>query len=269
MLARIALLVVLCAGLMTDIALSQPITRSSYQPASIDTAFERRLLKETHGHGTFVDVYTGAADRVTTIFVHGMPDGASTLSAVMQRAIDADGSVKAFAYDNKFRSLEDSSRDLAEAIGTWMDDNPDRKLRIAAHSMGGRVSLGALAILQKEGRLSGDLELNLIASPIAGVRSAIFARLAPGFLPWIRPLRGVAPASKFQRTIDRLALPSNVRVNIFVGDRDTVFKHGTRKYSALVRQLGATLTVFANATHSSIVDEVARMPEMLPASSAP
>jgi pimeloyl-ACP methyl ester carboxylesterase len=258
--ARIVIILLVCVELIPCHAIAQT-RREIREPASIDAAFERMLLKETHGRGLFVDVQTGAMDRLTTIFVHGMPDGASTLSGVIQNAIDADGTVKAFAYDNKFRSLEDSSRDLARAIETWMDDNGERPLRITAHSMGGRVALGALAQLQNRGRLTGDVELNLIASPIAGVRSAIFARLAPGFLPWIRPLRGIASASGFQRLIDRLDLPPNVRVHIFVGDKDKVFEHSTRKYRALVGRLHATLTVFADATHTSILDEVARLPD--------
>jgi pimeloyl-ACP methyl ester carboxylesterase len=241
---------------------------SGRQPASIDGVFERRLLKETHGHGTFVDVHTGPADQPTTIFVHGMPGAASSLTGVIQKAIDAGGTVKAFAYDNKFRSLEDSSGDLASSIETWMDDNPGRRLRVTAHSMGGRLALGALAILERDGRLTGDVELNLMASPIAGMKSAIFSLLAPGFLPWIRPLRGIASVSKFQGIIDRLQLPSNVKVNIFVGGKDDVFTHSTKKYGDLVEKLHATLKVFANATHMSILDEVARLPDVSPASRA-
>jgi pimeloyl-ACP methyl ester carboxylesterase len=244
------------------------VSASDRQPASIDAVFERQLLKETHGHGTFVDVHTGDADTPTTIFVHGMPGAASSLTGVIQKAIDAGGTVKAFAYDNKFRSLEDSSRDLASSIETWMDDNPGRRLRVTAHSMGGRVALGALAILETDGRLRRDVELNLMASPIAGMKSAIFSVLAPGFIPWIRPSRGIASVSKFQRVIDRLELPPNVKVNIFVGDKDEVFTHSTKKYGALVKKLHATLKVFANATHMSILDEVARLPDVIPASGA-
>jgi pimeloyl-ACP methyl ester carboxylesterase len=279
-----AALLLACGGLMTDTAPAQTrlhppegrainpgelqAAASGRQPASIDGGFERKLLKETHGHGTFVDVQTGAADKPTTIFVHGIPGAASSLSGVIQRAIDAGGTVKAFAYDNKFRSLEDSSRDLASSIETWMDDNPGRPLRVAAHSAGGRLALGALAILERDGRLTGDVELNLIASPIAGVKSAIFSLLAPGFLPWIRPSRGIASVSRFQGVIDRLELPSNVKVNIFVGDKDDVFKHSTKKYTDLVEKLHATLKVFANATHMSILDEVARLPDVFPTSGA-
>lgn len=267
MLARTAALLLVCGGLMTDTALSQ--TRPTRHPSSIDGVFERALLKQTHGHGTFVDVHTGAQDTPTTIFIHGMPGAASSLTGVIQKAIDAGGTVKAFAYDNKFRSLEDSSRDLASSLETWMDDNPGRPLRIAAHSVGGRLALGALAILVKNGRLDGDVELNLMASPIAGMKRAIFSLLVPDFIPWIRPMRGIASVSKFQGVIDRLELPSNVKVNIFVGDKDDVFKHSTKKYGYLVEKLHATLKVFANATHMSVLDEVARLPDVFPASGAP
>ena len=239
---------------------------SSRQPVSIDGAFERTLLKQTHGRGTFVDVHTGEAATSTTIFVHGMPGAASSLSGVMHKAIDDGDTVLAFAYDNKFRTLEDSSRDLASSIATWMDDNPGQALRLVAHSMGGRLALGALAILERDGRLTGDVELTLIASPIAGLRSAFFSPLAPGFIPWVRPSRGISSVSRFQKVIDRLELPSNVRVNVFVGDKDKLFKHSTKKYGNLVARLNATLKVFANATHTSILDEVARLPAVSPSS---
>jgi len=87
-------------------------------PSAIDGVFERKLLKQTHGRGTFVDVYAGAGDTRTTNFVHGIPGAASGLTAVIQTAIDAGGAVKAFVYDNTFRSLENSTRDLALSIET-------------------------------------------------------------------------------------------------------------------------------------------------------
>jgi pimeloyl-ACP methyl ester carboxylesterase len=201
-----------------------------------------------------VDVHLGAQDKPTNMFIHGMPGAASGLRRVMEPKIDAGESVKAFVYDNKFRSLEDSSRDLAEALRQWMHDHPGQPLRLTAHSAGGRVTLAALALLG-DGWLTRDIEVNLIASPLAGVRSATFARLAPGFLPWIRPLRGISPRSRVQKTIDQLQLPDNVRVYVHVGDKDSIVNHSTKRYTDLVRRLRATVTVFANATHTSILDQ--------------
>jgi hypothetical protein len=117
-------------------------------PASIDKTFEREALKKTHGRGMLIDVHVGNSDEPMTIAVHGTRGGPSTLTQVMQKQIDAGNTVKAFVYDDEFRSLEDSSRDLATSIELEMDRNSGRQLRLDAHSMGGRVALGALSILK-------------------------------------------------------------------------------------------------------------------------
>jgi hypothetical protein len=288
MLARIAALLLPCAALITNTGCARAHPNAMHavgmasaraamsdaiacnrQPATIDGRFERKLLKQTHGRGTLVEIHAGAAEKPTSIFVHGMPGAASSLMSVIQEAIDADETVKAFVYDNKFHSLEASSRDLAHSIEEWRNGHADRPLRLAAHSAGGRVALGSLAVLDSDGRLAGDIEVNLIASPIAGVKSATFARLAPNFIPWIRPLRGISPNSRFQTVIDRLRLPDNVKVNIFVGGQDRLFNYSTTRYRDLVERLHATFRVFADATHTSILDELARLPETLHASNAP
>jgi hypothetical protein len=62
--------------------------------------------------------------------------------------------------------------------------------------------------------------------------------------------------------IDRLELPSNVKIHIFVGGKDDVFKHSTKSYRRLVEKFHATVKVFANATHTSILDEVARVADV-------
>jgi hypothetical protein len=274
MLARIAAIILLCGGLTPETALSQTSPDSTRRSDSVallarlDAAFERKVLREARGRGTLIDIHPGRADRPTAIFVHGMAGAASDLTGVIQRAIDAGDTVTTFAYDDKFRTLEDSSRDLARAIDALMNGDPARTLRLVAHSMGGRVALGALASLQRDGRLTGEVELNLIASPIAGVPSAMFSQVAPAFLPWIRPSRGMASASGFQRMIDRLVLPSNVTVNIFVGGKDEVFDHSTDRYRLLIEKLRATVMVFAGATHMTILDEVARLPAAFPVAGA-
>jgi len=225
---------------------------------SLDEVFERKTLKETHGRGILVDVFTGEPGRTTAIAIHGIHGSPVDVAPLMQSEIDLGHTVKAFVYDDEFRSLQDSSADLATSIGRWVDEHPGRALRLDAHSMGGRVALGALNILCQQRRLTGEVEVNLIGSPIAGVKSANFSLLWPGFIPWIRPLHGVAPASKYQQMIDGLLLPNNVIVNVFAGDHDEVFNASTKKYRDLVRHLHGTLTIFHGATHVSILDVVAR-----------
>ena len=237
-----------------DFAASDLVT-----PESLNRVSERIAVKKAHGRGTLIDVHTGRDGRPTVIAVHGIAGQPSDLAPLIQKAIDAGDTVKAFAYDDKFRSLENSSLDLALAIEEWGNVQPTGSLRIDAHSMGGRVAIGAVAILTTRGALTNSVELNLIAVPLAGIARANLVRLLPRFLPWIRPLNGMASSSRYQRMIDHLQLPSTVEVNVFAGDQDTVFTHSTKKYRALVRVLHRTLHVFPNATHMSTVEEVARL----------
>jgi hypothetical protein len=48
----------------------------------------------------------------------------------------------------------------------------------------------------------------------------------------------------------------------------TTLEHSTREYHDLLERLHATLTVFENATHMSILDDIARLPETSPPSNA-
>ncbi len=65
------------------------------------------------------------------IAVHGIAGQPSDLSPLIQKAIHAGNTVKAFAYDDKFLSLEDSS--LAVSIEQWWNAHPTSSLRIDAH----------------------------------------------------------------------------------------------------------------------------------------
>jgi pimeloyl-ACP methyl ester carboxylesterase len=228
-------------------------------PAALDEAAVRAALKHSHGRGTLIDVHVGQDNHLTVVAVHGFAGRPSDLAPVIDKEIAAGNAVKAFAYDAKFRSLDDSSRDLAKAIATWSGANPKMPLRVYAHSIGGRVALGAIRRLASESQLESDIELNLIAVPLAGLRRANFIRLLPRFLPGVRPLHDVASWSAYQRMIDHVRLPDNVRVHVFAGAQDAVFSYSTPKYRVLLDRLHATLRVFPNATHMSTVDEVARL----------
>ena len=249
----VGMLVAAALGL-SSAARAQPPRAGASSLASLDQAFERSLMKKTHGHGALVPIHRGRPGGTTAILVHGIPGAPSSLAPLMESEIDAGSTVHAFAYDNRFRSLEESSADLAASIERWMDEHPQQPLRLDAHSMGGRLALGALDLLGRRHRLNRAIELNLIASPIAGTRSAVFALAAPVFLPFMRPLRGVAPTSQYQKMIDALRLPECVTVRVFVGGSDRVFEQTTKRYRHLVETLHGTLSVVADATHTSILD---------------
>src|SRR5262245_247919 len=96
--------------------------------AAMDKTSERMALRNAHGRGTLIDVHRGQEDQLTVIAVHGIRGTPSDLAPLIQKAIDADCTVKVFAYDDKFRSLEDSSHDLAVAIETWSEAHPSPDL---------------------------------------------------------------------------------------------------------------------------------------------
>jgi pimeloyl-ACP methyl ester carboxylesterase len=249
----------IAAVALTAVTTTVALEAGDLTPAPSDEAVERAALKRARGRGTLIDVRVGQDNHVTVVAVHGLAGRPSDLAPVMNKEIAAGNAVKAFAYDAKFRSLNDSSRDLAELLATLSEADPAIRLRIYAHSLGGRVALGAVARLSSEGRLTSDIELNLIAVPLAGLRRANVIRFLPRFLPGVRPLNDVASSSAYQRMIDSVRLPDNVRVSVFAGAQDAVFSHSTPKYRALVDALHATLLVFPKATHMSTVDEVARL----------
>jgi pimeloyl-ACP methyl ester carboxylesterase len=228
-------------------------------PAAFGKSAERLAIERADGRGSLVDMYAGNSEQPTVIAIHGIRGQASDLAPLIRRAAAAGNTIKTFAYDDTFRSLEDSSEDLAEALRTWAETHREAPLRIDAHSMGGRVALGALDRLSRDNTLRGRIELNLIAVPLAGVDRANWLRLLPPFLPWIRPLGDVASRYGYQRMIERVELPANVEVNVFAGGKDEVFKHSTPQYRAVVRLLRARMQVFPNATHMTTVDEVAQL----------
>jgi hypothetical protein len=93
-------------------------------PESLNKASERIAVKKAHGRGTLIDVHTGGDGQLTVIAVHGIAGQPSDLSPLIQKAIHAGHTVKAFAYDDKFLSLEDSSLDLAVTIEQWWNAHP-------------------------------------------------------------------------------------------------------------------------------------------------
>jgi hypothetical protein len=232
---------------------------SEISPAALVKVAKHNALRSAHGRGTLIDVHTQEGSYVLVIAVHGIAGTPSDLAPVMEKEIAAGHAVKAFVYDDKFRSLEDSSLDLALAIQQCSVARPEMLLRIYAHSGGGRVAIRALALLAVKGELAAQVELELIAVPLAGVKSANFIRLLPRFLPWVRSLGDVATRSEYQRQIEQVRLPETVHVNVFAGEMDTVFSYSTDKYRALVNVLHGTLRVIPKATHMSAVEEVARM----------
>ena len=251
---------------------TKPLEKPIAHRVDTGEAKEQRYLKRSKGAGTLVELSKGQPDRPMTVTIHGIKASPTMVDSLSKRASKAGDAVKTFAYDDKNTSLTKSSKDLAKGLHQWMKENPGRTLRIDAHSMGGRVALGALDELMKDKETrallkSRKVELNLIASPINGLASGYGASvpanipLAGPFIrefgPYVKPGMDMTPTSDFQERLDNLKLPKNVKVRVFIPDKDDVVNHD-ESFDAMCKNLNAKKVYLRNSDHVSAPDDAAR-----------
>ena len=232
----------------------------------VDETQERGIVGGINRQGRMVQLtpgQPGQSRNVAVVTVHGINASPDHVAPLAHQAAQNGQEVHTFAYDDQFRRLRNSSADMAHELGTWMDRNPGQPLQIRAHSMGGRVALGALAQLQQEGRLQGrPVNLDLIAPPLGGYHSADWARLdfadALGdSIPGMRPGKDMGTNSDFQLRLENLRLPENVTTRILLGDGDTVVDPNLPGFRRIAQNLRAQTIVVPGADHDSIVGRAA------------
>ena len=223
-------------------------------------AQEGQLLGGSNQPGRLVPLMQGRNGAVMTI--HGVNAAPDAVSSLAEPGVRSGQEVYTFAYDDRFRRLTDSSQDLAGQLAQWMERNPGQPLTLRAHSMGGRVTLGALALLQEQGRLSGrNIQLDLVAPPLGGYGAANWARAdftgaLGALIPVLRPGRDMGTGSAFQEQLENLRLPQNVRTRIFLGGRDQVVDSSLPGFQRIQRNLGAQLIRLPEADHNTILQQV-------------
>ena len=228
----------------------------------MDERFEARALGGKNKPGVLVDVAPGKPNRGLALSVHGLFEHPDNVKPLTQLGVDRGSATKTFAYDDKYRTQMNSSRDLAGQLATWVAENPNEKITLSGHSMGGRIILGAVDDLNRQGALDGrDVELNLVATPLSGYKIAEGMRAVPGFLdgviPGARPSRGMSPSSAFQKKLDAIRFPENIRVNVFTGADDMIVKT-TPTYRDLAQQLGdQEVLEFPDADHGETISQSA------------
>ncbi len=224
---------------------------------------EREVIGGRDRPGHMVPIAEGDPTRGLFFTVHGINDDPDSCRPLSEAAATSGGPVYTFAYDDRYRSLEDSSFDLAGEIEAQLGQAPE--MTISGHSMGARVSLGALKLLQDRGELAsaGPITLNLVAPVLAGFPSANGAMWAPHFIDHliggVQPGRGMGTHSPFQEMVEGLRLPANVRVHIFAGSKDTMVDHLNPSFLSIAHNLEAELTVLEGADHNSSVAAAAEL----------
>lgn len=174
--------------------------------------------------------------------------------------------VHTLVYDDQFRRLTDTSQELAQQLGEWLERNPGRPLQLSAHSMGSRIALGALEQLNRQGRLSGrPIQLDLLAPPLGGFASADLARLdftgaLSSMIPGIRPGYDMGSTSAFQERLESLRLPPNVSTRIFLGGRDRLIDPNTSGFQRIAANLNAEVIHLPEAGHGNLPEYVRQQP---------
>lgn len=266
LLRRVGLGICLAVGLM---GAGAPAMAAGPPPIAISKTMELSIVGGENKPGKLVDVAEGDPSLGVTVAVHGIRGSPSTIQTVIEGAAAGGGVVKAFTYDDQFRSLEDSSRDLANEIASWKQENPGRPLSIQSHSMGGRIVLGALQDLQERGLLAdgAPIHATLIAPPLGGYGSANSARWAPDFvarlIAGIVPGRGMGTSSDFQKMLEALKLPANVETTVLLAENDTLVDTTLPGFQRIVDNLHATIRHVRDADHVNILEKLGHPEEFL------
>jgi hypothetical protein len=227
----------------------------------VDEHVERSVLGTKNAPGVLVQVSAGSPGRGLGVSVHGINAGCSDVHPLTLELAEHGATTFAFVYDDNYRRLRDSTADLAAALRPRLEGRPGEPLLVRAHSMGSRIVLVALERLGREGLLDGRyVDVALVAPPLAGYKSADLARITPWPLSRIKnvqPAIDMGRGSRFQRRVQALSLPENVRVRVFLATNDRrVNPDDSRLWQVIARVRGEPVWL-PGATHESAVGAAA------------
>lgn len=224
-------------------------------------SLERGVVGGRNEPGKLVELAPGRPGKGGLVTVHGANGSPTTMAPFHGPEVARGRQVLTFAHDDLYRSQKNSAADLAGELRTWMAANPREPLELAAHCQGARIALGAMDILSKDGSLAGrDVKLNLITPPLQGLWRGAFAQTAPpgvgAIAPTVRPGKDMSPIGGYQRMLDGITLPPNVKTEIFVADRaarDGFVDPDHARFRAIAERLGARVHELPNTDHMSAV----------------
>lgn len=231
------------------------------KPPRLDEVAERAVLEGVRKPGKLVTLAEGDASKPLAVTIHGINGDPDDVQPFIDDAAASGKTTLTFCYDDQYRRLTQSSEELATQLGGWVDQNPGRPLEISAHSMGSRVVLAALDRLNQQGKLTMPVELRMVAPPLGGYGSANMAALAPSFIgehiAGVQPGKDMGTWSRFQRDLEGLRLPSNVKVTVFTGGKDDVVDSTGDRFRRVIDGLGARVVHLPDADHMSAIEEAA------------
>ena len=244
--------------------LYQPQGLKAGRPLVINEQMERSFIGKNKPSEMVMVTPGGrqAASKETVLTIHGISGSPQDMQALHQTADKEGKQAWTMVYDDRHRSLPESSKDMANSIREWRKQHPNQDLKIQAHSMGSRITLGAMQELKESGDLAkGKVQLELLAGPIGGLEGMTnSANMVPEFLGRlganIVPGKSMGDQSKFQKQLDQIDLPKNVSTKLVMGRQDDLVK-ATPNWEAMKARLQAK-TSWMDANHDTIVAEYAK-----------
>lgn len=232
------------------------------QAPRLDEVAERAVLEGVRKPGKLLTLTEGSASQPLALSIHGINGDPDDVQPFIDDAAANGQTAMTFCYDDQYRRLTQSSKELASQLGRWIEQNPGRPIEISAHSMGSRVVLSALERLNAQGKLTMPVDLRMVAPPLGGYGSANFASLAPRFIgeriAGVQPGKDMGTWTGFQRELEHVRLPENVNVTVFTAGRDDVVDSSTERFGRIVDNLGARVVHLPDADHVSSVEQAAR-----------
>jgi pimeloyl-ACP methyl ester carboxylesterase len=229
--------------------------------AEVEEHAEHSFLGTRNVPGVLVQVSPGSPGDGVGVSVHGINARCSDVNPLTLELVERGAVTLAIAYDDDYRRLRDSAADLAAALRPYLESRPGEPLFVRAHSMGSRIVLVALERLGREGLLGGrDIDVALVAPPLGGYRSADLARVTPwplSRLKYVQPGIDMGRDSRFQRRLQALSLPVNVRVRVFLATNDRIVDSGDRGLWQVVRRVRGEAIWLPGATHESALGAAA------------
>ena len=230
---------------------------------TIDNDQEQAMLSQNDACGMIVALAEGQDGKGAHLTVHGLGASPRAVKPLNDRAAAEGKDTSTFIYnDMKGCDHRMNSRALADELKEWASEHPNEPLTIETHSQGGRVAMGALRFLNKDGEFPDNpIQLTMISPPLGGFSLANIVLTAPGplarLIPGAAPTRDMASWSGASRQIKNLKLPENVQTTIYYGSADRMVNYEKGGHKKVAENLDAEVYYIVGGTHTTTVPTVA------------
>ena len=232
------------------------------QVQQIDNKAEAALVEQSGQCGEIVDLAPGQDGKGIHLSVHGLGASPAAMKPLDDQAAGKGMATSTFAYDDMHCTQEENAANLADSMSQWVAKNPGENITIETHSMGGRIALTALDMMNKRGDFpAADIDLNMVSPALGGYGPLNVSLVAPiallKLIPGAAPTHDMASFSNAQENLEQVKLPSNVETTIYYGTNDSLIDYRKDSHDTIEQNLNAEVYYIAGAEHGDTVPAVA------------